>query len=325
VRTSVIIREKARKGYKAPSHDPTAECLDQTASYLSLAAASWLEDGEVHDATDVQQLQLQARYHWTSARLEALRKRPADCAAHLETCAAMCAAAARVAAVGGEEEPAEVVLKLPYLVCDAEISRAAVAGKVWGTQLHRALQEAPEMLRTGRHAEILDTLLPHAQRLLAQEEATKPTPATTDQQPQPNPNAGASSSSSPSHLLGLSEEQEELMMRVVHECTVAVGGGSQLVLALRCCAALGRRLLARTLAARQSDAMAPAHSTAVVNVLYWAQQILDGELGRAMPVGVYNATAAVGPGTHQETGHCRAYSCITDSTYVSLPTVGCRD
>jgi hypothetical protein len=188
-----------------------------------------------------------------------------------------------------------VVLTLPYLVCDAEISRAAVAGKVWGTQLHRALQEAPEMLRTGRHADILDTLLPHAQRLLTQEEATTSTTTTTEQQahPTPNPNgAASSSSSSPSHLLGLSEEQEELMLRVVRECAVAVGGGSHLVLALRCCDSLGRRLLARTLAARPTDAMVAAHAVSVVNVLYWAQQGLDGELGRAMPVGVYNATAA---------------------------------
>ena len=91
------------------------------------------------------------------------------------------------------------------------------------------------------------------------------------------------------------------MLRVVRECAVAIGGGSHLVLALRCCAALGRRLLTRTLAARPSDAMVPAHSTAVVNVLYWAQQALDGELGRAMPVSVYTA-ASIGQGNTKRRG-----------------------
>lgn len=76
-----VLRAKARKGHKASvAHDPTAECLDQTEAYLSLAAAAWQEDG----MPAVNGLQLQARFHWTSARLEALRKRPADAASHLE-------------------------------------------------------------------------------------------------------------------------------------------------------------------------------------------------------------------------------------------------
>jgi hypothetical protein len=56
------------------------------------------------------------------------------------------------------------------LACDAVISRAAVAGKVWGTQLHRALQEAAALLSDGQHVSLLNQLLPHVQRLLAHDE-----------------------------------------------------------------------------------------------------------------------------------------------------------
>ena len=71
------------------------------------------------------------------------------------------------------------------------------------------------------------------------------------------------------------------MAQVVRACAVSVGGVEPLVLALRCCAALGRRLQQRALG---GDALlSAAHAVAAVNVLFWAQQCVDCELAATRP------------------------------------------